>query len=173
MLHPLRHWDGPALDIESLQKFGHLPLPGLVRPSAHPAQDGLRADPQQVRPLEQACPVDRQRDRDPESRKRSGRILPLARPDGARHPGDHGSCRRLAEQVPLEHQVREARVTSARRDPVDLNPSSPVGKADTMKLSPQLAIADRPEMESLIGERNFLDVGTGAVENDVAKPSPL
>jgi hypothetical protein len=56
---------------------------------------------------------------------------------------------------------------------VDLNPSSLVGKADTMKLSPQLAIADRPEMESLIGERNFLDVGTGAVENDVAKPSPL
>jgi hypothetical protein len=56
---------------------------------------------------------------------------------------------------------------------VDVNPCSFVGKADTTKLPPQLAIADRPEVESLIGERNFLDVGTGAVENDVAKPSPL
>ena len=62
---------------------------------------------------------------------------------------------------------------SARRDPMDVNLSSLVGKADAMKLPPQLAMADRPEMESLIGRRYVLDSGTGAVENDVAKPSPL
>jgi hypothetical protein len=42
-----------------------------------------------------------------------------------------------------------------------------------MKLSPQLPIPDRPEMESLIGGRDVLDVGTGAVKDDVAEPSPL
>jgi hypothetical protein len=42
-----------------------------------------------------------------------------------------------------------------------------------MKLSPQLPIADRPEMEILIGGRDVLDVGTGAVENHVAESSPL
>jgi len=56
---------------------------------------------------------------------------------------------------------------------MDVNLSSLVGKADAMKLPPQLAMADRPEMESLIGRRYVLDAGTGAVENDVAKPSPL